>query len=303
MATARELITDSLVEINIIAAGQAPEADDAALGLSRLNTMLGLMSIDGLMLVSEDEDLYLVPANVQSPTIGASGTFVATRPTSIDAANAIDITGTILGTGATTGAGNLVLTDATQNFTTSGVVAGRDLVYVVSGTGVTAGIYRISTVGTTTLTLTTNPGSSGSAIVYRVIVIPERSPIDVSRNVDWWAGRRTRGNAGTPADLFYNAGVPNGTLNLYPLSDVAIALELFTKTQRASVASLDTSLNLAPGDYGMLMTNLAVDLCEPFEKTPSALLLSKASNSRAKVKARNARRPRLTSDVPMGRRW
>lgn len=303
MSTARDLITDSLEELNVIAAGQDPEAADAALGLSRLNTMLDLMNTDGLLIDADSEDLYLVGANVQSPTIGASGTFVATRPESIEAANAIDITGTVLGIGATTGAGNSILTDATKDFTALGVIAGRDFVYVVSGTGVTAGIYRIATVGTTTLTLTTNPGSSGSAIVYRVIVIPERSSIEVTRDVNWWAARRTQGTAGTPEDLYYNPGIPNGTLNLYPLSDVAIALELFTKSKLTSIASLDTTLNLGAGSYAMLMTNLAVDLCDPFEKQPSALLMQKASMSRAKVKSVNSRRPRLTSDVPMGSRW
>lgn len=303
MSTTRDLINDSLLELNVVAAGQDAGAADAALGLSRANTLLELLNIDGLMIFSEQDDLYLLNANVQSPTIGASGTFIATRPEKILDANVIDVTGTILGTGASTGVGNSVLTDATKGFSAAGVVAGRDLVYVVSGSGVTAGIYRIATVGTTTLTLSTNPGSSGSAIVYRVIVIPDRQSLNVTRDVHWWAARRTRGAAGIPADLYFDQDYPNATLNFYPLSDVPLALELFTQTPLTSLASLDTVINLPPGYYGMLMTNLAVDLCEPFEKTPSASLLQKAALFRAKVKGKNSKKPKLSSDVPMGSRW
>lgn len=71
----------------------------------------------------------------------------------------------------TSGASNLTIADTTQNFTTAGVVAGRDFFYLVSGTDVTAGIYGIVTVGTTTVVLDINPTSSstGSSIVYQIL--------------------------------------------------------------------------------------------------------------------------------------
>ncbi len=71
----------------------------------------------------------------------------------------------------TAGASDLIVTDTTQNFTTAGVVAGRDYFYLVSGTNCTAGIYGIATVGTTTITLDLDPTSSstGSSIVYHII--------------------------------------------------------------------------------------------------------------------------------------
>src|SRR5204863_5745937 len=52
--------------------------------------------------------------------------------------------------------------------TTLGVVAGQDCVYIVSGTGVTAGIYGISSISTTTnpsdtLNLDINPGTNTTA--------------------------------------------------------------------------------------------------------------------------------------------
>lgn len=62
-----------------------------------------------------------------------------------DFSDVAQITGTTAITAAT---GKLV--DTAKNFTDLGVVANRDCVYVVSGTGVTAGIYLITEISTTT---------------------------------------------------------------------------------------------------------------------------------------------------------
>jgi hypothetical protein len=67
----------------------------------------------------------------------------------------------VTGTTATTTGFSFI--DSGKDFTALGVVAGRDYIRIVSGTGVTAGMYGISTVGTTTLTLDLAPGSSAVA--------------------------------------------------------------------------------------------------------------------------------------------
>ncbi len=48
------------------------------------------------------------------------------------------------------------------------VVANQDFVYIVSGTGATAGKYLITNVSGTTLTLSSAPGGSGTNIVYQI---------------------------------------------------------------------------------------------------------------------------------------
>lgn len=60
------------------------------------------------------------------------------------------------------------LTDTGQNFTTSGVVAGRDYLYVSSTTGGNSGIFKIVAVGTTTLT-TDNTLGTGVNGFYQII--------------------------------------------------------------------------------------------------------------------------------------
>src|SRR6185503_3216020 len=68
-----------------------------------------------------------------------------------------------LGTVSTSGS---TLTDTGQNFTTAGIVAGRDFLQIVTTTG-TAGTYGIATVGTTTLTTDIALGT-GSSVTYQI---------------------------------------------------------------------------------------------------------------------------------------
>ena len=76
----------------------------------------------------------------------------------------------VSGATATTTAGNrLVQSGAT--FITSGVVAGRDTVYIASGTGVTAGFYGILTVeNETTLILDITLTASGTSVAWAITV-------------------------------------------------------------------------------------------------------------------------------------
>lgn len=65
--------------------------------------------------------------------------------------------GQVTGTTGKFTAGNSILIDTSQNFTTAGVVAGRDFLYITGGTGVTnSGMC----VGITSITTTTNPNDT-----------------------------------------------------------------------------------------------------------------------------------------------
>ena len=71
-------------------------------------------------------------------------------------------------TGTTATTSGSVLTDSGANF--ANVVAGRDFLYMVSGTGVTAGIYGISSATATTITLDSAPGTNATADkTYKII--------------------------------------------------------------------------------------------------------------------------------------
>ena len=76
----------------------------------------------------------------------------------------------VSGTTATTAASNQ-LRQAGATFQSSGVVAGRDYVYIVSGTLVTAGVYGILTVDSETqLTLDITLAANGTSVVWAITV-------------------------------------------------------------------------------------------------------------------------------------
>lgn len=67
-----------------------------------------------------------------------------------------------------TGTSGVVSSSTLTVSSATGVVANQDFVYIVSGTGATAGKYLITNVAGTTLTLSSAPGGSGTNIVYQI---------------------------------------------------------------------------------------------------------------------------------------
>lgn len=106
-----------------------------------------------------------------------------------------DVTGT---NGTTSGS---VITSAGKDFTALGVTVGRDFIYIVSGTGITAGVYGITAVGTTTLTLDIAPGTNATADkVYQIL-----------RGADLTPGTNLLG-VGTPSP--FPAGYSTGYMDI-----------------------------------------------------------------------------------------
>lgn len=125
----------------------------------------GVSHADSGQLVGYDDfnDYYNNDTDVTSWIKGSNCQSVDPEFTNIDQ---------ITGSGATSGLSDNILTDGTKDFTALGVVAGRDFIYLISGTNTTVGIYGITTVGTTTLTLDLDPstGGTGSDIVYQITI-------------------------------------------------------------------------------------------------------------------------------------
>jgi hypothetical protein len=135
--------TNVRVENNIITgwASGITHADSQAIGVSRFNDFFGNTS------------------NASNWTL--SGYDITSDP---------QFTNTAQKTGTGASSSGSVLTDGSATFTSGiPVVVGRDFLYIVSGTGVTAGYYGISNVSATTITADSSLGT-GSNIVYQITV-------------------------------------------------------------------------------------------------------------------------------------
>lgn len=83
MAAALDLITDALIELGVVAVGEAVSAEDANLGLSALNSMIDGWNTQNLTIYSSyDATFTLVPGQA-TYTVGPSGNWNGARPVSL----------------------------------------------------------------------------------------------------------------------------------------------------------------------------------------------------------------------------
>jgi hypothetical protein len=98
MSTVRDIITDALLEIGVIAPVDAIEAEDAASGLRMINRMISSWANDDLMVYTVDRQVFSLVSGQQFYTIGVGGDFVTTypvRPGQIDMASVLVSGGTV----------------------------------------------------------------------------------------------------------------------------------------------------------------------------------------------------------------
>jgi len=83
MDTARDIITESLLDLGVLADGETPTAIQAAGALKKLNGMLELWSLDNLLVYGMTENVLPLVSNQGIYTIGAGGDLDIPRPNNI----------------------------------------------------------------------------------------------------------------------------------------------------------------------------------------------------------------------------
>lgn len=87
MATARDLINNSLRLIGAIATGETPSADEANDGLIALNNLVDSWSNEKLLIYNIVREEFSLTGGQQAYTIGATGNFATSRPLKIESAS------------------------------------------------------------------------------------------------------------------------------------------------------------------------------------------------------------------------
>jgi hypothetical protein len=83
--TVQEIITASLNDLGVLEGGEQPTADDAAQGLSALNTLVDQWAAERLMLSKSQRTTRAITPGLADYTIGPSGLIVIARPVYLDA--------------------------------------------------------------------------------------------------------------------------------------------------------------------------------------------------------------------------
>lgn len=87
MATARDLIKNSLRLIGALSTGETPGADEAADGLIALNNLIDSWSNEKLIIHQFVREEFTLTPGTQSYTVGATGAFVTARPLKVESAS------------------------------------------------------------------------------------------------------------------------------------------------------------------------------------------------------------------------
>lgn len=93
MTTVRDIITDALNDIGVIAHNETPSAEDIALGLRVLNRMIDTWQTEELLIYNVVNQVFPFVAGQQSYTVGTGGDFNIPRPVNIQRAYARDTQG------------------------------------------------------------------------------------------------------------------------------------------------------------------------------------------------------------------
>ena len=81
--TIRDLLTEALTDLGILAAGQPPSASQAQGALSKLNSMLDAWNIENLTVFGSSSNVFALTAGKATYTLGSGGDFSITRPATI----------------------------------------------------------------------------------------------------------------------------------------------------------------------------------------------------------------------------
>lgn len=80
MTTALDVITRAMRLAGVYSIGEDPSADETTSGLQALNGMIGTWANESLMIYAHTQDSIPLVASTSLYTLGATGTFVTTRP-------------------------------------------------------------------------------------------------------------------------------------------------------------------------------------------------------------------------------
>lgn len=91
-----------------------------------------------------------------------------------------------------------------------------------------------------------------------------------------------------PGIIMYNQSFPLGTIYLWPVPIVNLAISLSTWKPFTAITALSTTITLPPGYYKALRFNLALELAPEYGKSPDPVIVAKAEETKNKIKLVNS---------------
>ena len=127
---------------------------------------------------------------------------------------------------------------------------------------------------------------------------PVDSPEILIKDADWWNANPVKSlQSSIVTHLYYDPSVPLGTLNFWPICNVANPVRLEMWNSIAQPISSQSKLALPPGYWDATVLSLARKLCPVFNKPFSADLKEMWNHAMRIIEANNAEPPRIETDI------
>lgn len=294
-ATALDIITGALLNINATAAGQTLSNTDAQTCLNVLNDLLDSLSNDEAFVYTQQETIFTWIAGQFEYTVGnpVGGTFVGTLTAGSPTITGVTSIPSQLAVGST-------LTDLAA--------------VIPTGTNLVPAPTTVTAIGTNTVTMSANatatPANNPDTITYTVPGnIPMNRPLrfrsGFSRatttaiaNLDYsftftdfdnYKRELLKNVQGPwPYIAAYQPTFPYGTLYVYPAPGSNYTAHIFSDLILTEFANTSTAYSMPQGYTRALKKLLALELAPNYGKTPSPLLIMQAKEAKQLIKGTNS---------------
>ena len=306
MATALDLITGALQEINAIALNESPNSPDAQFALNKLNDMVDEWASRRVYIYDLSVPVFTLVPGLNPHTIGPMGAITSTSLTNNLAtyicqnnfANGQQVTVQ----GCTNGGNVLNVTGNAQG------VSGTQFSLPI----ISANIPSANDSGSVILAGSSFPtfatpamGQRPQVVEQATLVLTNVAPVvDVPihiRDSRWWMNVRVKDlQTDIPTDLWYDPDFPNGSIYLWPVPNYSYQIRLKIWGVVPKFPSLSTSFNLPPAYAKALKVSLARDMVGAFQGTWTPQQESMWLRVTKAVQGSNIQSPRgQTGDVGM----
>lgn len=110
-----------------------------------------------------------------------------------------------------------------------------------------------------------------------------------------------KATSGLPAQCYFNAGMPQGTLTFFPVPSIAYQCYVGYRAQLANLTTLQTVLSMPPGYETALVYGVATMLAPLYGVEPSSTCIFHAKSGKEKIKPANYPLDEAQIGVPLGR--
>jgi len=301
--TALDIVTDALMELNVVAQGETAQPGDASFGLRKLNRLLDNWAARKVYIYNVTFPTFTLVAGLSPHTIGpkaqitqsSSNRTVATYIAQNNFVNGQSAT-IPNSTNGLSGTGNVQ----------SATAAKFSIPLIRAAVALAADTGNAVLAGSALPTFATpNMGQRPQRIEAASLILTDQTPnVEIPINIrddDWWMNNRIKAlESNVPTDLYYSTDFPNGGLYFWPVPNYNYGVRLEIWGSIPQFPALNYVFSLPPGYQDAITMNLARTMAGAFSAQWSQQQESSWVLAMKAVESNNAKSPRgVTGDAGM----